>query len=61
MCICNGQVQIPNPPAGRTDTCVKLNIKEVLAAPTGHMEAQSDEIAWQDLGCPKGSSVLLKG
>lgn len=61
MCICNGRVQIQSHPAGRTDTCVRLNIKEVLAVPTRNVEAQTDEIACQDLGCPKGQLHVTEG
>lgn len=61
MCICNGRVQIQSPPAGRTDTCVKPNVKEVLAAPTRNVEAQTAETACRDLGCPKGQLRVTEG
>lgn len=58
MCICNGRVQIRSPPAGRRDACVRLNIKEVLAATQRHKLTRLHIRIW---GLPKGCSVLLKG
>lgn len=45
----------------KTDTCVRLNIKEVLAAPSRNMEAQTDEIVCRDLGSPKGQIRVSEG
>lgn len=40
---------------------MRLNIKEVLAAPSRNMEAQTDEIVCQDPGSPKGQLRVTEG
>lgn len=40
---------------------MRLNIKEVLAAPSRNMEAQTDEIMCWDLGFPKGQLRVTEG
>lgn len=53
-----------SPPAQRrvlADTCVRLNIKEVLGAPSRNMEAQLDMRLCRGLGSPKGQLYVPEG